>query len=379
MIYSKEHITIAIPITKADRQKAKEFAQQQPTAEKQEQVERNTLAVLVMHYYLEMLEIPTDLKASHCWNPVGRLFADVADLYIPEVRGRLECRSIREGDNTCFIPQEVWKDRIGYVVVQLNESYKEGTVLGFVPAVSTTMLGLSQLQPLDRLIDKLDSSVTPPPIVQLHRWFDNIFEVGWQAVEELSELFNTYTLSPAIPCREPRSSREIDDSENLKWLIEQLYANQPNRDQSETKTLPDPDPSTALIHLIQTTQDEETRWQATELLWKIDPDNPAGGIKRLMDLGMELGGHEIALMVAILRKSDQKMAILVRVCPISSKTHLPPGLRLIVLDEAGNPRRETQARTRDNYIQRKFSAELGERFGVRVALEEVSITESFIV
>ncbi len=354
MIYSTEHITIAIPITKADRQKAKEFAQQQPTVEKQEQVERNTLAVLVMHYYLEMLEIPTDLKASYCWNPVGRLFADVADLYIPEARGRLECRPIREGDHTCFIPQEVWKDRIGYVVVKLNEAYKEGTVLGFVPAVSTTMLGISQLQPLDRLIEHIDTlieelnySAAPPSIVQLSRWFDNIFEAGWQAVEEL---FGTRDVSFALESRGGTP-----------------------RFRGTTKG--------ELIKILQTTQQEKTRWGAAERLWKLDPKNPVGGVRRVIDLGMQLTGHSVALIVAILQKLDQSVAILVLVYPIERETYLPLGLRLIILDEAGNPLREAQTSAEEDkdYIEHMFTAESGDQFSVRVVLDSTSITKRFIV
>ncbi|NEP14623.1 MAG: DUF1822 family protein [Symploca sp. SIO2C1] len=342
MIYSTERITIAIPITKADRQKAKEFAQQQPTVEKQEQVERNTLAVLVMHYYLEMLEIPTDLKASYCWNPVGRLFADVADLYIPEAGGRLECRPIREGDHTCFIPQEVWKDRIGYVVVQLNEAYKEGTVLGFVPAVSTTMLGISQLQPLDMLIEHIDE-----PPVQLSRWFDNIFEAGWQAVEKL---FGARDLSFALG-----------------------YRGEAPRFRGTTKE--------ELIKILQTTQKEKTRWGAAKRLWKIEPKNPVGGVRRVIDLGMQLTGYSVALMVAILQKLDQSVAILIRVYPIESETYLPLDLQLSILDEAGNPLQETQTQAEEDkyYIEHMFSAESGDQFSVRVTLDSTSITENFIV
>jgi hypothetical protein len=84
-------------------------------------------------------------------------------------------------------------------------------------------------------------------------------------------------------------------------------------------------------------------------------------------------------MVAVLPKPDRSMAILLRVYPMGSKLHLPPGLQLIGLDEAGNSFSEVQAREQDNYIQFKFTAELGDRFSLRVALDDASITESFVI
>jgi hypothetical protein len=54
-------------------------------------------------------------------------------------------------------------------------------------------------------------------------------------------------------------------------------------------------------------------------------------------------------------------------------------LQLIGLDEAGNCFSEVQAREQDNYIQFKFTADLGDRFSVTIALDDASITESFVI
>ena len=119
-----QNFVISIPITKTDRQTAQQFAQEQSSTKKAKQVYLNTLAVLVMYHYLQMLDVPTHLQASHSWNVLGRLSADVADLNLPG-RGHLECRPILKGEDTCDFPQEVWTDRIGYVVVEFNETYKQ--------------------------------------------------------------------------------------------------------------------------------------------------------------------------------------------------------------------------------------------------------------
>lgn len=135
----------------------------------------------------------------------------------------------------------------------------------------------------------------------------------------------------------------------------------------------------ALIHLIRTTDDEETRWTAAESLWTINPNHPASGIRKVADLGMQIGGYAVALMVALLPKADGKVAILLRVYPLRGQTYLPPGLQLVVLDEDGDIFLDNDARDTDNYIQLKFGGSPGERFSVKVAVGDVAITQDFTI
>ena len=94
---------------------------------------------------------------------------------------------------------------------------------------------------------------------------------------------------------------------------------------------------------------------------------------------MHFGKNAVALMVAILPKPDETMAILIRAYPLSESTHLPQDLQLSGLDATGNTFFTVQSRNKDNYIQFKFTAELGDRFNIRVALGDANITESFVV
>lgn len=98
-----------------------------------------------------------------------------------------------------------------------------------------------------------------------------------------------------------------------------------------------------------------------------------------MDLGMQFAGHAVALMVAILPNKKQRVAVLLRLYPMGSERYLPASLQLTGLDKSGNVFLDTQARKRDNYIQLKFSAEFGERFSIRVSLDNTSLTENFII
>lgn len=324
-----EEFALSLPITRTARQTAQQFASEQPTPQKAEQVRLNTLAVCIVNDYLQqILGIPTDLSKSDSWNPVVRLCADVADLEVIGV-GRLECRSLKSHQQTCHIPPEVWSDRIGYVVVQIDESSLEAIVLGFVQTATTEELSVSQLRPIDDLIDCLNPTRSVAPVaavtggvvenrrVNLSQWFTDVFETGWQTVEAL--------LNPA----------ELDFA---------------------------------------------FRFRSADSAVLIDSDQSDSGHRRgkLIDLGIQLADRPVALIVE-LTPEDGKRNILLQVHPTGNQIYLPPLLQLTVLDESGLIFLEAQARSADNYIQLQFSGLPGEQFSVRVALGDASIVEDFVV
>ena len=360
---STEQLTISVPITQANRNKAEQFAREQSNSEKSLQVYYNTLAVLVTNNYLQMLDVPTSLQQSHSWNAVARVSTNIADLNLLE-KGHLECRPIQKGNDTCYVSEDVWNNRIGYVVVQFDRDCKQGTLLGFVPQVNSTMLNVKKLQSLDNLLVALHKD---EKVIQLSQWLENIIDTAWQSVEEI---IGTQKTHPLFVFADISSD---DNSDKMKDAVAQLYASQ-----NEINKL-DPDSEKALIHLLKNTPNEEIRWKATELLWEINPKNTAGGIRKAIDLGMHFGKNAVALMVAILPKPDDSMAILIRVYPGGDRNYLPQGLQLSGLDVDGSSFFTVQSRSKDNYIQFKFTAELGDRFNIRVALGDANITESFVI
>ena len=325
---------LPLPLTEAARQKAEQFAQQQPNIEKAEQVRLNTLAVLVVNDYLQLMGIPTNLTAGDSWNPIVRLCADVADLEIIGV-GRLECRPLLAFSPTCSIPPEVLcSDRIGYVVVQLSESLREATVLGFAPRVATEKLPLAQLQAPEALLTHLHQLKHPVPeiaeiaavaavaaqrtVVDLSQWFEGVFETGWQAIDALlrpEEPSMAFSLRSAEPS-------EATDRETLEVRIRRA---------------------------------------------------------KLIDLEMQLGDGSLALLVEVRPPINKSTSICVQVHPTGKQRHLPPDLQLMVLDESGAIFLSAQSRTTDNYIQLQFRGEPGEKFSIKVALGDASITEDFVL
>lgn len=322
-----ENSALPLPITLMAHRKAQEFASTQPTPQKVEQVRLNTLAVYAVNDYLQLMGIPTDLTVGDSWNPITRLCANVADLEIIGV-GRLECRPLRVHEQNCYIPPEVWSDRIGYVVVQIDESASEATVLGFTQSADQEELPLSQLLPVEQLIDRLNqplpeavavtSSRPHRTKVNLNQWLTNIFDTGWQTVESL--------LNP---------------------------------------------PEFELAF----------RFRTADSAVLADSEASSNGIRRakLIDLGIQLAGNPVALVVEITPESEQKTNILLQLHPASNQLYLPPLLQLTVLDENGVVFLEAQSRSADNYMQLQLSGVPGEQFSVKVALGNASIMEEFMI
>lgn len=173
-----EPLTFTVPITRDVYHQAENLSREQKHPEKARQVYLNTLAVLAVEFYCQCMEVETDLPASDSWNLSPRTLMDVADLVIKDM-GKLECRPVLPGEESCHVPGEVRSDRVGYVVVEIDEKNNRSTLLGFAESAPAGELKISQLDSLEALIYKF------PEPVKLLQWFEGLFDPGWQAVEEL--------------------------------------------------------------------------------------------------------------------------------------------------------------------------------------------------
>ncbi|MEH2062076.1 MAG: DUF1822 family protein [Nostoc sp.] len=315
--YQLDDFALTLPISQSARRIAQKFASQQPNSQKAEQVRLNTLAVSVVNDYLQMMDIPTDLQASDSWNPIMRLCGNIADLDIPSI-GRLECRPVHLHQQICSIPPETWEERVGYLVVEFDESLQEARLLGFIPSITTETLPLAQLQPLEAFIDHLWQLRQSPvsSIVNLSQWFAGIFETGWETIESL---WNVPELRPTYAFRS----------------TETLELDALNRPESITKRA------------------------------------------KLIDLGIQILNQPVMLIVEINPEKDQQTSIHLQLHATGNQIYLPLGVHLTVLDSSGAVFLDAQSRKSDNYIQLQFRGEPTEQFSVRVALDNTSITEHF--
>lgn len=312
------------------------------------------------------------LKAKADYDPIYRLYYLEQDWMIPN----LEIMEL--ASNLCL-------DEKGAVIAvpKLSEMEAESLIeelskpSPYSPRLKATFEKwgalLNESHWLQKLYERRVQSVSPA-ISTLSRWLDGVLEAGWQTFEEL---FQSKNLAPSFRMKRVRGI-ELETPEKARGAVKQLY-----KSQSEVSLPPNIEERDALVYLIQNTPDESLRWKAAEYLWAIAPNYPGSAIRRVMDLGVQMMGYPIALMVAVLHKLDGKLAVLLRAYPMHNCTKLPPGLQLIGLDESGAsiPGLEAVARSepQDDYISFYFSAYVGERFSVRLTLENTSITEQFVV
>lgn len=308
---------LTLPIPTAARHLADQFSAQQPTPEKAEQVRFNTLAVWVVHDYLQMMGVPCDLHASDSWNPVIRACNDVADLKLSSA-GRIECRPVQADDNYCHLPPETWDDRVGYLVVQFESELRQAKLLGFTPTAAEC-LPLQQQQPIESLLAHLSEfSLAPVPCQEgvlhhIEQWLGGIFAEGWQTVEAL--------LGEAEPAFNFRRA-ESDDVVGL----------------------------------------------------------PAGQVQRakLIDLSPALPAP-VVLVVDCQPSTPLRRLFCVQVHPLASGACLPEHLYLSIADEGSPTLLSVQSRQADDYIQLQFSGYPGEAFSVAIAFEDMTFTEQFVV
>ncbi|MEL7039614.1 MAG: DUF1822 family protein [Cyanobacteria bacterium J06592_8] len=176
---------VTIPLTRLAHYQAQKFQNSHQNPAKAKQVYLNTLAVYAVNYWLESWGVETDLEASESWNLALQTLGDTAELIVPG-KGSLECRPIMPGSASCFVPPEVWSDRIAYIAVELNSSLTEARLLGFFSSVSSEDVPLNQLKSLDNLLDDL-MQLKPQALVKLGQWLQNKVDDGWQTIESFIE------------------------------------------------------------------------------------------------------------------------------------------------------------------------------------------------
>jgi hypothetical protein len=209
--------------------------------------------------------------------------------------------------------------------------------------------------------------------IPLEVWSDRIGYVAVQFDQSLKQAtllgFSQTAGSGELPISQLRS---------LEDLLEYL------------RQIKQPEPAKTRVNLSQWFENIfESGWQQIEALLGTQPANlalslrstPEAGVLRgkLIDLGIQHQGQAVILVVALTPLHEQEMDISVEVHPKSGQTYLPPNLQLMVLDNLGDAVMEAIARSANSNIQLQFSGSPGERFSVKVALGDVSVSENFVI
>ncbi|WP_449416129.1 DUF1822 family protein [Phormidium nigroviride] len=131
----------------------------------------------------------------------------------------------------------------------------------------------------------------------------------------------------------------------------------------------------------------ESGWHSVEeVLGTKEPDLALFSLRivearraKFIDLGMQLAGHPVALIVTIREEDEQNFSILLQVQPIDDTTHLPESLKLMLLSPSGEVLHQEQARNASAILEVELGGKSGESFRVQVALDDVSVTEDFVI
>lgn len=315
---NSHQLAFTVPIDGKMIKIAEKFSQQQQNLQKTREVYLNTLAVLAVDFYFQCMEIKTELEKSSGLDSVILSLMNTASLFVKD-KGLLECRPVLPKDKFCYIPPEVLSERIGYMVVEIDEVDRQARILGFVKSVENEYLPLTRLSPLQDFLVALpelppviESSNEQPgifvgtaakvtdSIVKLGKWFDGLFDNGW-------ELSVAKDISP------------VNFSEKEK----------------------------------------------------------VGGAKiiRLMHLS-----EPVLLIISQARLSQDEIEIILRLYPASESIFLLDGVKMALLDENDNsiPQLEKQAKA-SNWLQLRFRGNIGDKFSLRLSYEEDSVTENFVI
>jgi hypothetical protein len=233
---------------------------------------------------------------------------------------------------------------------------------------------------------RVNQSVKQP--IKLIQWFQQIFDGGWQTVEDI---IDTLAVPEAnLAYRSGSRDRVMDVSattpQAIPALVELLQANPSKSTRLRVVDLlgdiakGNPEAIAALTSFLDQASDQDSRRQAAVSLGKIDPSHAQAGIRRarIIDLGLRVSGHPVVLTVTLMPEPNYKTNVHLRV-DTTDQTYLPPNLKLIVLDEEGNMFRQEESRQADNRIQIEFRCTSGDFFSVKVVLGEASVTEDFVL
>ncbi|MGA1622797.1 MAG: DUF1822 family protein [Synechocystis sp.] len=331
-----------IPLTAADRQFVKRIAVQSRCPQPRLQnLIPNLLAVRAVSHWLDIYDIPYDWQQSYCINPLIHLGDEVADLYLPGL-GRLECRAVAPGDATVHIPAEVWTDRLGYCVVEITDDLQGGQLIGFLASVERETISTVALQPIDALFGVLAAAesraaaIIPETVstmiqglaTTIQTWVTTAKENAW----EIGEFFfvepsfaparGASTLAKVIG----QLQRATSDAAQQRLII---TVGELAKEDDESSVIDE------LVAIINTTQNDDTRWLAAGTLARIAPQHPQAAhcLKKTIGTYLTLAETPLELIVSLMPNAQQEIAGIIELKSATTAQSLPIGLRLSLLSE----------------------------------------------
>lgn len=305
------------------RERARFFASFHTRQQKARQVYLNSLAICAANFYLQCMQFKTSWETSDSYDVMTQALFNVSDLDLPGI-GKLECRPVQPGEQNVRLPIEC-EERVGYLFIEIDDSYQHATLLGFVKEVPIEVeFDLNKLNNLENLllylgeIERKNQKPILSERINLKQWLENQIDSQWLSVSLWEEKLNT---NPELCLRSNKLNEIIVDT------------------------------STSRIRR-----------------------------GKIVDLGIKMMERKLGMLVTIEKniENEQEIDVLVQ---IHSEIgyFLPKSLKLSIIDEAEDICLQAIARDADNIIQRNFTCEPGEAFKVELAFGDAKIAENFSI
>lgn len=322
-------LALIIPIDGKMFKIAENFSQQQQNQQKSRAIYLNTLAILAVDFYCQCVGIKTEASKSQGLNNIMSSLMNTASLFIKD-KGLLECRPVLPKEEFCEIPSEVLSERIGYMVVEIDEGNRQARILGFVESVENERLPLTKLNSLgDFLIylhkfpalelvseistnkvDIVEVAVNKisTKIVKLSKWFEGLLDGGWEA--------------------ELAVAKDVAISQDI------FSANETEKRES-------------------------------------------GAAKFIY---LQHSSERVLLILRQTQVSQDEVEIVLRLYPASESIFLLDGIKIALLDESDKsiPQLEKQSKA-SNWLQLRFKGNVGDKFSLKITLAEDNIIEHFMI
>ncbi|BAQ59966.1 hypothetical protein GM3708_372 [Geminocystis sp. NIES-3708] len=217
----------------------------------------------------------------------------------------------------------------------------------------------------------------------LNHNFKEAYAQGWQHLRDLVDNFDLITDSPSFPPNGivMRSGEinlqyiyQIQDEQQLKIAAQRLSVLPPDSIHKHQAIQ-------ALDYIMTKSHDDDTRWNAAEGIWRLEPNNPNAGLwcgKRL-NFGVDVGGFSFALVIGLLPKSENENSIFFRLYGINDSHTLPHNLKVNIMDENTYIFKQLEARNDDRLLQYKFWGKKGEYFWIQISCGSSQLSEGFII
>lgn len=276
------------------------------------------------------MEIETEFSKSYGLDSVVLSLMNTASIFIKD-KGLLECRPVLPREDFCEIPAEILSERIGYMVVEIDELDRQAKIVGFVESVSNEKLALSKLGSLQdfliylQKLQKIENYDPSNPdiseiarnqlnesIVKLSKWFKGLLDSGWEY-----ELAIAKDIPNVLAVPKDISPVNVTDKEEVGGA--------------------------RIIHLMHLSE-------------------------------------PVLLILRQTRLSPDEIEIILRLYPASESIFLLDGIKMTLLDEKDNPIRQLEKQAKaSNWLQLRFKGNVGDKFSLKISFRGDSVITKFII